>query len=220
MRLGYIFVSSLLIYFQILYADNFARIIEAIESQDPVRVSHVFDTLDPLSIEESRTLLQQIYKHYNHSQILTNKEQIYSLCGKTFPKSIEIKKGTFDGRLGYFPLLNNLTSLITGLFSVKKNETSINTLLDEQVLSGVPLASLLYRGDADDLTIPAALVIGGVEMLVGALICVLPFPALKAFGGMVILDGVNRVFNGIERQADQNQEHRLQQMNAEMRESI
>ena len=67
---------------------------------------------------------------------------------------------------------------------------------------------VLTCSNLDDEIFPADLILGGVEMLVGALICILPIPPAKWLGGVIIADGINRTFNGA-RDLDEQNRHNL-----------
>ena len=42
------------------------------------------------------------------------------------------------------------------------------------------------------------MVLGGLEMLSGALVWILPFPGAKQLGVFMVGDGLQRTFNGLE----------------------
>ena len=48
------------------------------------------------------------------------------------------------------------------------------------------------------------MVLGGVEILGGGLVWILPFPGAKQLGGIMIADGVRRTFNGLEEIDEEN----------------
>jgi len=49
--------------------------------------------------------------------------------------------------------------------------------------------------------IPDSAVIEGLEILVGALVWILPIPGTKQLGGFMIGDGIRRVFDSVEEQS-------------------
>ena len=49
------------------------------------------------------------------------------------------------------------------------------------------------------------MIIGGVEILVGALIWIIPAPGTKQLGAILVGDGIRRTFNGLEEVDKQNQ---------------
>lgn len=49
-----------------------------------------------------------------------------------------------------------------------------------------------------DSEVPGSIVLGGVEILGGALVWILPFPTAKQLGSIMIADGIRRTFNGLE----------------------
>lgn len=53
--------------------------------------------------------------------------------------------------------------------------------------------------------VPGSMILGGVEVLVGSLVWVLPFPGTKQVGGIIIGDGLRRTFNGLEELDQENQ---------------
>lgn len=55
--------------------------------------------------------------------------------------------------------------------------------------------------------IPGSVALGGVEILSGALVWILPFPGTKQLGGIMIADGVRRTFNGLEEVGKKNKKH-------------
>ncbi len=54
----------------------------------------------------------------------------------------------------------------------------------------------------NEVDYPTTLIIGGIELIVGTLIYILPVPLAKHVGAAVIADGSRRVFNGIEDLSD------------------
>lgn len=45
---------------------------------------------------------------------------------------------------------------------------------------------------------PDELIIGGIELLAGSLLVILPFPLTQAIGGIMLTDGSRRVFDGVK----------------------
>jgi hypothetical protein len=54
----------------------------------------------------------------------------------------------------------------------------------------------------NEVDYPTSFIIGGIELMVGTLIYILPVPLAKHVGAAVIADGSRRVFNGIEDLSD------------------
>lgn len=50
------------------------------------------------------------------------------------------------------------------------------------------------------------MILGGVEILTGSLVWILPIPGAKQLGGIMVADGVRRTFNGLEDLDEQNKE--------------
>ena len=46
--------------------------------------------------------------------------------------------------------------------------------------------------------VPGSMVLGGIEIIGGVFVCILPVPAAKQIGSMMIGDGIRRTFNGLE----------------------
>lgn len=57
--------------------------------------------------------------------------------------------------------------------------------------------------------IPGSIVVGGVEVLAGALACILPIPGARVFGVGLMTDGCRRVLNGAEELDKSNQQDRM-----------
>jgi len=191
------FIFALLIFGQRLYPTNVDRMIEAIDSQSSSQIIAVFDSMESMTFKEARHFINELYDHYHQArgcdlQKPRKKSFFSSLSFVTCDCNWGKNLGSLIQHHPFFPsaFMSHLTPPLVNMGMYTKIH-QIKSLL-------------LTCSDFDDDVLPADLVLEGVEMLVGALICILPFPPAKWLGGVIVADGINRTFNGVREVDEQN----------------
>lgn len=150
-------------------------LIEAIERQDIAEIVNFFEKIGTVSREEAHKLITDFYEHYTMQfggEILDNEE---------FIKNLENWKEIYH-------------SILEGGGISFENSLILN--------NGYVSPSIVLCGKRKnkkiEAEIPGSMIIGGVEILGGALVWILPIPGSKVVGGAMMSDGVRRTFNGLE----------------------
>jgi hypothetical protein len=169
--------ALLLIFIRIQsFAFEKSELFESIYEGDAQKAIGFFDKIESISYEEAHELITEIHQYYvSHfgSGILDNEE---------YQKQLNRYRNIYHSILrGYgIHLQNSLIENGKGyskkIIFCKKDKNS--TGLDDEI--------------------PGSIVLGGVEILGGALVWILPFPAAKQIGSIMIADGIRRTFNGLE----------------------
>jgi hypothetical protein len=188
------FLFALLIFGCKLSASPVERIIEAIESQDASKVIAVFDSMESMTIKEARHFINELYDHYH----------------KVSPCEPQKSRRSFFSSLPLFACdcrwVRNLGLLVPRVPSIQ------NLLAPHLAMLPLSMHMQIHRitsvflacSDIEDENLPADFVLGGVEIFVGTLMCILPFPPARWLGGIIIADGINRTFNGVKELDEQN----------------
>ncbi|NGX27133.1 MAG: hypothetical protein K940chlam6_01064 [Chlamydiae bacterium] len=161
-------------------------LIEAIERQDISEVVSFFDKIETITWEEAHELITDFYDHYISQfgpEILDNEEYI---------KNLEHCKGIYHAILeGHgIPLENSLIRY--------ENDLSPSILL---------CGKKNKKKGKIEAEVPGSMILGGVEILGGSLVWILPFPGARQLGGFIIADGVRRTFNGLEDIDEENKQN-------------
>ncbi len=166
-----------------LCASPLERLIEAIDNQDTFQILSFFDNLETTNLTQARQLLNQLYAHYHH-RFGEEKSQNRSFYSSLSMLSLQCRPERSIGLL---------------VSCAGKRFSKVEIFKLKQLV-----AFIGSEVEGDDL--PANLVLGGVEMLVGALICILPIPGAKWAGGFLITDGIHRTFNGLGELDEENRQ--------------
>ncbi len=157
----------------------------AIDQADATKIIDFFNQIESIDHEEATTLITEVYRHYISrfgSEMLSSKEYQDQLNqSKELYHSILSMHGV--------PLKNSL-------FKNKYGYTNKYLLCNEGT-----------NNEETESEVPGSMIIGGVEILSGALLWILPFPGAKQIGFLIISDGIRRTFNGLEEVEKENQEN-------------
>lgn len=187
-----------------VFSSPLISVIEAIDSENASQVIAVFNTIDSMNVKEAREFLEELYEHYYQVYAELHKRQKRSLTS-FFPvightnlgKNIGVFTPEVIGFGGHYQLVKDL---IKPCIRDLRKEYSKAGVLNIHHFSSL----LLMANDFEGPDLPTDLVVGGVEMLAGALICILPIPGARWLGGTLIADGLHRAFNGITEMDEQN----------------
>ncbi len=150
---------------------------EAIDQRDASRVVNFFNQIESVDYEEACQLIKQIYQYY------------IDQFGPEILENEEYQKQLGQYRELYHSILEN--------YGISLENSLINNRGDFP--SKILLCKKKEKNSAGlETEIPGSMVLGGVEILGGALIWILPFPGAKQLGGIMIGDGIRRTFNGLE----------------------
>lgn len=161
------------------------HLFQAIDRRDSEAVVSFFDKMDPIDLEEARELISNIYEHY------------IAQFGSEFLNSEEYLKRLEYCKELYHSILRQHGLSIENSLIRNKDQISYEILLCGKKSRN--------QGEAE---VPGSMILGGVEILSGALIWILPFPGAKQFGGIMVADGVRRTFNGLEEKDEENKKNR------------
>ena len=153
---------------------------DAIEEQNPLKIIAFFDNVDSISFEESKELLLDIYHHFTDKfgiEVFDNQE--------------------YQNLLIKYTHLYHLFLESNELFY--KNQSAHDTI---NFFSKIQLCKNIENELQREL--PGSMILGGVEILSGALLWILPFPGAKQAAGLLLGDGIRRTFNGLEELDKQN----------------
>ncbi len=166
------------------FAFNKNILISAVEKQDIVGILEFFDDIESISWEEARELVASFYDHYisQYGPELLNEEFEKKLeqCQSIYCSIIESKGISFESNL------------------IRNSED----FSDSIVLCGKKKDKLYLEAE-----VPGSLILGGVEVVGGALVWILPIPGAKQLGGIMIGDGLRRTFNGLEELDEENKKN-------------
>lgn len=159
-------------------SQDITDLFQAVEQGDASAVVNFFDKINTINLDKAYTLISNIYDYY------------LDQFGPEILNNEEFLKNLDCCRKFYHSIFHqNQLSLEYSLIK-NSNDKRKNNRKNE------------------DAEIPGSMTLGGVEILTGALIWILPFPAAKQLGGIMIGDGVRRTFNGIE-EIDENKKKSL-----------
>lgn len=156
---------------------------QSIEQNDAQAVINFFDKIDVIDLEEAYELISNIYEHYAAQfgpEILSSEE---------YNKNLKYCRELYHSMLSRYGLSTE-NSLIHN-----KHQDSYEILLCKKSKKKV------------EAEIPGSVVLGGVEILGGALVWILPFPGTKQLGSIMIADGIRRTFNGLEEIDEENKKN-------------
>ncbi len=154
-------------------AIDITDLFQAIDREDSSAIICFFDQIDLITVEEGRELITNFYEYYADrfgSDIFNNGE-----CLNKLDYFIEIYNSILS-KPGFFYEKN----------MIHKNNMGFDTLFCQN------------KKIKKEKEVPSSMILGGVEILGGSLVWVLPFPGAKQLGGIMIADGVRRTFDGLE----------------------
>lgn len=159
---------------------------DAIERRDSLAIINFFDQIETITLEDAQELIADFYNHYVVQfgpEILSNEEYL---------KNVDHYRELYHSILeGYGISLEK---------SLIRNE---NGSFPEILLCGKK--KMGKKGF--EAEVPGSLILGGVEILGGSLVWILPLPGTKQLGGLMIADGVRRTFNGLEEMDKENKKN-------------
>ncbi|MEX0961501.1 MAG: hypothetical protein WDZ28_01425 [Simkaniaceae bacterium] len=165
------------------FSSHASELLEAIDQEDTLAIIEFFDQVGDMSIEEAYELICDFYEHFLvqfGSDILTSKEYLMSL-----DSCKEIYHSILD----------------------RKGISIHNSQISDTNNSLIPV--FLCRANIENVEaeIPGSMVVGGVEILGGALVWILPFPGTKQLASFMIGDGIRRTFDGLEKMDEENKQN-------------
>ena len=168
------------------YSRPLDRLIERVDNRDRIKLIDFFHRLEPMEFDDAKELIRNLYSHYG-KEMKPLKGELYKILRSLPPCYIQ------------FP---NLISLF-------KDHRRFMVLQCQRILYITDL--LIDPNSLSDDTIPSNLIICGVEVLTGSLICMLPFPNAPTIGSVLIADGTRRAlsqFNEFDVEAKQHWKRR------------
>jgi len=161
-----------------------SELFRAVDREDALAVIQFFDKIGVVDREKACELIINIYEYYIDRfgpEILSSEEYLRSLnyCSEL-----------------YHSMLSQYGLSVENSLIHNKNLSSYEMLLCKKHKKEI-------EGEA-----PGSVVLGGVEILGGALIWILPFPGTKQLGGIMVADGIRRTFNGLEEINEENKKNR------------
>lgn len=166
------FFSVLFTYHSLCSAVDIIPLTQAIEEQNVNEIISYFDAIDGLSSQEADQFIQDIYSYY------ANYFGDEAFEGIEYLGQLKYAKRIYDS------IFQRATMFEVESKSIKwftKKKTKKNLIEEQQ--SG---------------EIPVSMAVGGVEILAGALLWVIPYPGARQLGTLMMADGMRRVFNGAE----------------------
>ena len=161
------------------FAINEDILINAIEREDANAIIQFFDENETIQLEEAQELIQKITDYYADRFGI-------EIFDEAFLDSMENYKSM------YYLILQDYGYSIDNFLINSKD-------MDHQFfLTG-------KKSKKKQKDIPGSVVIGGIEILVGALVWIIPAPGTKQLGAVLVGDGIRRTFNGLEEVDKQNQ---------------
>jgi len=171
-----LFFSLLIFSSSLVIAIDCTPLFNAIAEQNLKKAVEFFDDIIHLSVEESERVLSDIFDHY---------AKMYG------PEIFDNKFLKEQFRL--WKEFNVFLSADSRTFTTKIDTTLVRS------------SKKRHRND-NQAEIPGSIVVGGVEVLAGALACILPIPGARVFGVGLMTDGCRRVLNGVE-ELDKSKQH-------------
>ena len=156
---------------------------EAIDQENAQAVINFFDKIDVINLEEAYELISNIYEHYVSqfgSEILSSEE---------YCKNLEYCRQLYHSMLSRYGL------------------STENSLIHNKYQGSYEILLCKKSKEKVKAEIPGSVVLGGVEILGGALVWILPFPGTKQLAGIMIADGIRRTFNGLEEVDEENKKN-------------
>ncbi len=202
------YLLMLLFFIQTLYANNLDKVTQAIQSQNVVQMIHVFDTLEPMTLSEARNFLNELYHQLDQPSDLKKKKS------NSFFSNLHLMR--CNSHLTKIGVMNSVTATTYDpflVFNFFKDEllqcvrdSKIKALLNTKMYHQLDRISTLFLfcNDFEEDIVPVNLVLGGVEIFVGVLVAILPFPYAREAGIALILDGTYRAFDGTGEMDEQN----------------
>lgn len=166
------------------FALDKSELLAAIDQADATKIIAFFNKIDSIDREEASTLITEVYRHC----ISQFGSEI--LCSKEYLDQLNQSKDLYHSILSMHGV-----SLKNSLFKNKYGYTNKYLLCNETT-----------NDDETESEIPGSMIIGGVEILSGALLWILPFPGAKQIAMLIISDGIRRTFNGLEEVEKENKE--------------
>lgn len=163
------------------------HLLNAIERRDSYAVISFFDQIDTLCFEEAHEFISNFYDFYIDqygSEILHCEEYLNKLdyCKELYHAIL--KQYGFSLKQSLIHDQNNVPYEFL-LCGQKENEANV------------------------EVEVPGSMILGGVEILGGVLVWILPFPGAKELGVIMIGDGIRRTFNGVEEADKENKKNQL-----------
>lgn len=154
-------------------------LIEAIEQQNVSEIVNFFEDIKSITVEEAHEFILEFYDHFISEfgpEILNNDEYVKNLeqCKAIYHAILEGYGFCFENSLIRYNNILSTYIILCRKKDKKKNKVETN------------------------VEIPGSMILGAVEILGGALVWIIPFPAAKVAGGAMIGDGIRRTFNGLE----------------------
>jgi hypothetical protein len=158
------------------------ELFEAIDREDIEGVIDFFAKVDVNDLEEAYELISNIYEHYvaQFGSEILNSEEYY--------KNLDYCRELYHSMLSRYGL------------------STENSLIHNKHQDFYEILLCKKNKKKTEAEIPGSVVIGGIEILSGALVWILPFPGTKQIGGIMIADGVRRTFNGLEEIDEENKQ--------------
>ncbi|MDN3506417.1 MAG: hypothetical protein P0S96_04230 [Simkaniaceae bacterium] len=160
------------------------KLIDAIDRQDFSEVSNFFESVESISWGEAQELIADVYEYYASQygiEIFENDE---------FIENLEHWKEVY-----HWILEENGFSSENILIQNKDPDSFSIILCGKKNKRGV------------EAEVPGSMILGGVEILGGSLVWILPIPGAKLVGGAMISDGIRRTFNGLEELDNENKQN-------------
>jgi len=161
-------------------------LIEAVEQQNISEVIQFFEEIETISWNEAEELITRFYEHYI-SQLgpeILNDEYLRTLeqCKAMYHYILESHG---------IPLENGLIQ-----YDIDTNHELLLCMKKTREKDQLPI----------EAEVPTSMLLGGIEILGGSLVWVLPFPGTKQLGGLMIADGVRRTFDGLGELDEENKQ--------------
>ena len=166
---------------------NFSQdLFQAIDREDIRAITLFFDKINAIDIEEAHELISEIYDYYVIQfglEVLESEECWKNLdhCRELYCSMLSLYGISVENS----PIYNEYQGSCKILLCKKNKNRFLQKPLETEI--------------------PGSTILGGVEVLSGALVWILPFPGAKQLGGIMIADGVRRAFNGLEEMDKSNQ---------------
>ena len=159
------------------FASDCSILFAAIERQDVASVIQYFDDLRLDSHADAIEFIDEIHSHYT------------SVYGEQIIKSDAYVKRLHKCKRLYRTLFQNHNNSHYGECDVRYFSDTTSVLQCKKKKKP--------KKPGVEAEVHGSVVIGGVEVLGGALVWILPVPGAKQLGGVMIADGIRRTFDGL-----------------------
>lgn len=177
MKISQVFSLFVIFFSTQCFAFEKSALFDAIDQGNASKAIAFFNQIESVDHEEAYELITEIYQHY------------VSQFGSEIFDNREYQRQLGQYREIYRSILKSYGIALENSLISNRGDFSAKILLCKK-----------KKKDKIGLEaeVPGSMVLGGVEILGGVLICILPFPGAKRVGGMMIGDGIRRTFNGLE----------------------